>query len=748
MMKRIFLLILSTCFFVSAFAQDKPNIILIMADDMGYGDVGFNGNTIIKTPHMDALAESGLKLTNFYSGGPVCSPTRGTCLTGRHYHRYGIFSANIGHLPKQEVTIQGLLKENGYKTGHFGKWHIGTLDSNYSTKGDSRKPAENFAPPWERDYDVSFVTESSVSTWDPLSTSVPYYFNGEITTENLSGDDSRVIMDRVVPFIESAVNEEKPFLSVIWFHTPHEPVVAGPEYKAMYSSYSEGKQHYYGCITAMDDQIGRLYNKLQDLNIDDNTIIFFCSDNGPEGKEESDDRPGSTGGLRGRKRSLYCGGTGVPAFIVWPGKTDTPSTSNYVSGTLDYLPTILDALDIEMPDNRPIDGISLLPMLNGTETERPRPLPFMTNRGKAAWIDGDLKFITNNKGIVSEVYNLRTDRYETTNLRSQYPEKIEKINKHIHAWNFSCKKSHAGGDYEGDYTPVDTWDGLSVSENIAELTIGEAFSFGIGDEFHSLIDSSSISQYIKRITVIDKHFSDNSDTVSYDLKREMYRADYDANQGDNNTNVIDSITVSYTDLNSFVFDFYSDLNYHTLLNNWNRADSFHYDTIFQSSYLICDSITNGFNCKTDENGIDPAFYQYEYSQGLGLTYSKTQNTNEAETEITNILFYYKKGEISCGTPDTTTIDTSSQTSLPSYLENIGYNISIYPNPVNEYLIIDGMEMPGYYSIFDLNGKIIDNGTILDSNTQINVDYLAKGLYIIHVVNDKSVLLQKKILIKN
>ena len=204
----------------------KPNIILIMADDLGYGDVGFNGNTIIKTPHMDRMAASGMKFTNFYSGGPVCSPTRGTCLTGRHYYRYGIFSANIGHLPTEEVVLPELLKDNGYATGHFGKWHIGTLSKELSSKGASRKPAENYSAPWHHSYDESFVTESSVATWNfsngNSSKKNPYYYNGKVATENLSGDDSRVVMDRVIPFIEKASQEDKPFLSVIWFHEEHE----------------------------------------------------------------------------------------------------------------------------------------------------------------------------------------------------------------------------------------------------------------------------------------------------------------------------------------------------------------------------------------------------------------------------------------------------------------------------------------------------------------------------------------------
>jgi len=452
---------------IVGYAQNKPNVILIMADDLGYGDVGFNGNTIIKTPHMDTMANEGLTFTNFYAGGPVCSPTRGTVLTGRHYSRYGIFSANIGHLPKEEITLQQLLKENGYTTGHFGKWHLGTLDKEISAKGAKRKPKLNFAPPWEHNFDESFVTESAVATWNPTIgeryVNNPYYHNGVVATENLSGDDSQVIMDRVVPFIENAVANEQSFLSIIWFHTPHEPVKAGPEYKKMYSEYSEGKQNYYGAVTAMDDQIGRLQATLEKLNIDDNTIIWFCSDNGPEGKIESDKRPGNTGGLRGRKRSLYSGGVGVPAFVKWPKKVKPNTTTNFISGTLDYLPTLIDALGFNMPDNRPIDGVSLLLMLEGKETSRKRPLPFM-HKGKAAWIQGDLKYVSKG-GSVVEVYNLRTDRFEQNNVIAQYPEKVEEINQHIMEWNLSCKKSHSGADYETDFKPVDKWKGIDTIKN-------------------------------------------------------------------------------------------------------------------------------------------------------------------------------------------------------------------------------------------------------------------------------------------
>jgi arylsulfatase A-like enzyme len=253
------------CFSDSGLAA-RPNIILCMADDMGWGDPGFNGNPIIKTPNLDAMAAAGLRLKRFYSAAPVCSPTRGSCLTGRHPYRYGIFFANVGHLRKEEVTLAEALKTQGYTTGHFGKWHLGTLTPDYSGKGARRKPRANYMTPAMSGFDEWFSTEFAVATWDPYDPAVfhgkkydvrsLYWHNGNNVTEKLEGDDSKIIMDRVLPFVRKAAKQKKPFFAVVWFHAPHAPVVAGPEYRKMYSRYSEDEQHYYGCITALDDQVG------------------------------------------------------------------------------------------------------------------------------------------------------------------------------------------------------------------------------------------------------------------------------------------------------------------------------------------------------------------------------------------------------------------------------------------------------------------------------------------------------------
>lgn len=455
--------------------MSKPNVILVMCDDLGYGDVGFNGNEVIQTPHLDAMASDGMRFTRFYAGGPVCSPTRGTCLTGRHYFRYGVTTANRGHLPAQEVTLAKMLKSMGYRTGHFGKWHLGTLtkDRRDSRRGGRADTVDHFAPPWERDFDVCFSTEARVPTWNPMVDETSgdffgtYYWNeaGEPVDENIDGDDSRVIMDRALPFIQDCVKNDQPFLSVIWFHTPHEPVVAGPEYRAMYEDHDEDAQHYYGCVTAMDEQVGRLRAELKTLGVDQNTMVWFCSDNGPEGRTGQEGRKrGSTAGLRGRKRSLFNGGVGVPACMVWPEMVDAGQVSQMPCSTLDYFPTVKDVLGYQMPDERPLDGISLMPVLNGDMTQRPKPIPYrflnqeeqMFGSPTLAMIDNQFKFLTNlsDSGDENLCFDLLTDPFETTNVIDAQGAFAQDMETQLREWLISCEKSHNGGDYDSPFSPV------------------------------------------------------------------------------------------------------------------------------------------------------------------------------------------------------------------------------------------------------------------------------------------------------
>ena len=437
---------------------EKPNVILCMADDMGWGDTGFNGNKIIKTGNLDSMARAGMRFTRFYSGAPVCSPTRGSCLTGRHPYRYGIFFANTGHMRKEEITLADALKTQGYTTGHFGKWHLGTLTTKEkdSNRGGP-KSAKHYSPPWNNGFDVCFSTEAKVPTWNPMKkpdTNEPYgtYYwtqDGTKVTDNLQGDDCRVIMDRAVPFIQNAAKKRKPFFAVIWFHTPHLPVLTGPKYRKIYSQYSEDEQHYYGCITALDEQIGRLRSQLRKLGISDNTMFWFCSDNGPAGKDGKHGRTrGSAGPFRGRKRSLLEGGVRVPGLLEWPARIKAGRATDIPCSTSDYFPTVMDMLGFNLKGKpEPVDGVSLLPLINGKMARRPMPIGFESG-SQLSLMDNRYKIYSSDKGKTYMLFDLIKDPGETKNLAAEKPQILKSMKTMLIKWRKSCQDSLAGKDYK------------------------------------------------------------------------------------------------------------------------------------------------------------------------------------------------------------------------------------------------------------------------------------------------------------
>jgi arylsulfatase A-like enzyme len=445
-------------------AQNYPNIIMLMADDLGWGDTGFNGNSIIKTPCLDKMAREGLQFNRFYSASAECSPTRASVLTGRNPYRTGVFQANNGILRPEEITLPELLKEEGYSTGHFGKWHLGSLtqtenDANRGKPGNSKE----YNPPSLHGYDKAFVTESKVPTWDPMKKPVgrfkqagwDYIKEGEVfepfstaywdidgrkVIKNLEGDDSRVIMDRVLPFIENSTQKSKPFFAVVWFHSPHMPCVAGPKYQAMYKGHDPLMQNYAGCITAMDEQIGRLRAFLKEKGVDSNTMIWFCSDNGPE-----NGNPGTTGGFRERKRSLHEGGVRVPGLLVWPEKIKKAFVTDIPCVTSDYFPTIMDILSInrsKIPYQ--LDGISLLPLIGGIMNERPKPIGFCYP-GQISYSGNRFKLYV--RGGVFELYDIVKDPLENRNIYIEESSIGMEYKNELDMFIKSCKSSFEGNEY-------------------------------------------------------------------------------------------------------------------------------------------------------------------------------------------------------------------------------------------------------------------------------------------------------------
>ena len=284
---------------------------------------------------------------------------------------------------------------------------------------------------------------------------VSKYWTGPDTYdhEEADGDDSRVIMDRVIPFIKKSADNDQPFLALVWFHTPHEPVVAGDDYRKMYAEYDENKQHYYGSITAMDEQIGRLRDELKKLNIADNTIIFFSSDNGPAGagggiaQEPGKRQQGTSGIYRGRKGSLYEGGIRVPCLLEWPAMITAHRETDVPVCSTDFYPTILTILGIK-PEHQPlpIDGINILPLIKGKMKDRSAALGFKSI-DQRAYIENRFKIYSPDNGQSYELYDLIADPGESKNIAHQHPKKKAAMISQLEEWIRSCENSEKGGDY-------------------------------------------------------------------------------------------------------------------------------------------------------------------------------------------------------------------------------------------------------------------------------------------------------------
>ena len=425
----------------------RPNVVLVMTDDQGVADAGFMGSAVARTPRLDALAERGVVLESFYAAAPVCSPTRLSSLTGLHPHRVGITGANMGHLPADTPNLATLLAERGYRTGHFGKWHLGTLtrDVKDSNRGGRPQHADHYAPPWERGFDTCFSTEAKVPTTDPMVDPVsgdPYgtrYWTGpgQVATEGLEGDDARVIVDRVLPFVDEAVQQQRPFLAIVWFHGPHLPLVSVEGSEAPWRGRADST--YHAVIAGIDAQVGRLWDHLEQHGVADDTLLWFCSDNGPERVPGEGDRLpaadygehpyGSAAPLRGRKRSVLEGGVRSPSFVVWPAGLESGQRVLAPGVTTDQVPTLLDLLGAPQLDG--LDGVSLAPALRGLPWQRPRPVVFVSGKRRAL-IDWPWKLVEDGPGG-SRLFHLLDDPGEDLDQASSDPERATALTEQLDA---------------------------------------------------------------------------------------------------------------------------------------------------------------------------------------------------------------------------------------------------------------------------------------------------------------------------
>jgi arylsulfatase A len=400
----------------------KPNFVYVLCDDLGYGDLACYGHSIIRTPCLDELASQGLRLTDCYAAAPVCSPARSGIMTGRTPYRSGIrdwIPANSHiYLKRQEIAVAKLLKSAGYMTCHSGKWHLSsTLDGSEPTPGG-------------HGFDHWFSTQNNAA---------PNHHNPRNFVRNgepggpLEGWSSEIIVDEAIQFIKKV--KDKPFAAFVWFHSPHEPIATANEYVNMYSQVDEAdKRVYCGNVTQMDHAVGRLMKSLDEMKLTDSTFVMFTSDNGPEtllryrGARYS---YGSPGPLRGMKLHMYEGGIRVPGIIRWPSYTRPGQVCHEPVNGTDILPTFCQIAGAKVPNDRAIDGTSMLPIFRGKPIRREKPLYWRYDRAlsgpKVALRQGDWKLLGYQELEKFELYNLEDDLRETTDLSTKEPNRLRKM---------------------------------------------------------------------------------------------------------------------------------------------------------------------------------------------------------------------------------------------------------------------------------------------------------------------------------
>lgn len=455
-------------FFSCRRKEKKPNFIIFLSDDLGYGDLGCYGNPIIKTPHIDRFAGEGIRFTDCHSGGTVCSPSRASLLTGRHPYRVGIYYLIGGgaHLRQQEITVASLLKNQGYDTCFVGKWHLSHLEDK-----DQPNPGDHGFNHW---------MATTRNAFDGPHNPGKFIRNGKKVGE-VKGWYCDVVVREAIDWLKNKRDPQKPFFLLVCSHEPHTPIDPPKKYSQLYDdplvdklekaiSYggikrperdiSHLKKYYYGTVTQLDNAFGALMKAVDEMKLRDNSLVFFTSDNGPEypvtleisGGEWEDplrDRCfGTPGPWRGMKRYTYEGGHRIPGIARWPGHIKAGTVSDELINGTDFLPTLCDLGGASIPQDRVIDGTSLVPVFKEKSIKRDIPpcwifpagytyIPHIAMREKEfvliGWLNEKkeeqlwMNWIKSARIEAFELYNLKKDKKENQNVSQENPELFQSM---------------------------------------------------------------------------------------------------------------------------------------------------------------------------------------------------------------------------------------------------------------------------------------------------------------------------------
>ena len=398
----------------AAGSRARPNIVLFLADDLGYGELGCYGNTAAITPNLDRFAAEGLRFIDCHSASSVCSPSRSSLLTGRTPSRNGVFTwipeGSPIHLRTSEIALPKLLRAAGYDTCHVGKWHLnGMFNSPEQPQPDAHG------------YDWWLATQNNAAP----SHAFPANFVRNGTAIGKVDDYSApFIAKEAVMWLREKRDAEKPFFLAVWTHEPHDPIASAERYEKLHAALADPEERTYRAnITQLDDAFGTVMKALDEQGVADNTLVFFTSDNGPEGAGDKGPGRGLAGKLRGRKRSMYEGGHRVPGIVRWPGKIESGAVSDLPVIGSDFFPTALAAAGVEPPAGVTLDGANLLPAFAGKPAERPGPLYWRWG-GMVAYREGPWKIVVDEKLEKPELYDLGGDVAERTDLAAREPERL------------------------------------------------------------------------------------------------------------------------------------------------------------------------------------------------------------------------------------------------------------------------------------------------------------------------------------
>ncbi len=435
-----------------------PNIIFILADDMGWGDLGCYGNKAVKTPNIDGMARQGTLFTQYYVNGSVCSPSRAAIFTGQYPARNGIHehlmprhddNARRGmpdFLDPVLETIPKQLKKAGYATAHFGKWHLG-----------SSKDSPGLA---KYGVDVHKTQNSAEQSLKPQGDD-PFFI----------AKSTGMIVDETIKFIKE--NREKPFFVNLWTLVPHAVLNPTQEQMDVYKNmapdakvkYSSPQQVYFASVTNLDEELGRLFKTLDEMGLSDNTIVLFSSDNGPEEiavANASHSGAGNPGPFRGRKRSLYEGGIRVPFIVRWPGHVPANRIDNDAVLTgVDMFPTFSSLAKVPLPEGHSLNGEDVSDILMGKVRARSRPLmwegrmavigPVINRNPTLAIRDKQWKLLMNADGSRIELYHITDDPTEVSNVAFQNAAVVKNLTQQLAAWKKTIPGSAQPGAGQMNY---------------------------------------------------------------------------------------------------------------------------------------------------------------------------------------------------------------------------------------------------------------------------------------------------------